>query len=44
MTLNAEQVEGYYNNLCQLLNQVAANKYHGPKLDNMLQQWATIGM
>ncbi|KAF8137693.1 hypothetical protein EV363DRAFT_1155703 [Boletus edulis] len=44
VSLNVEQVEGHYTNLCRLLNQVAADKYHGPKLDNMLRQWAKIGM
>ncbi|KAF8449428.1 hypothetical protein L210DRAFT_3641009 [Boletus edulis BED1] len=44
VSLNVEQVEGHYTNLCRLLNQVTADKYHGPKLDNMLHQWAKIGM
>ncbi|KAF8124599.1 hypothetical protein EV363DRAFT_1454460 [Boletus edulis] len=44
VSINMEQVEGYYNNLCQLLNQVVADEYHRPKLDNMRHQWVKIGM
>ncbi|KAF8547937.1 hypothetical protein OG21DRAFT_1489797 [Imleria badia] len=44
VSLNVKQVEGHYTNLCRLLNQVAADKYHGPKLNNMLRQWAKIRM
>ncbi|KAI9567569.1 hypothetical protein HD554DRAFT_2039580 [Boletus coccyginus] len=44
VTLNAEQVKGYYNNLCQLLNQVVANKtrYTGNPTQINLQEWAVI--
>lgn len=44
VTLSVDQLEGYYNNLCKLLNDVAAHPYHGKKLDRMLTQWAQIGM
>ncbi|KIJ65319.1 hypothetical protein HYDPIDRAFT_28030 [Hydnomerulius pinastri MD-312] len=43
-SFNVDEAEDSYDKMINLINHVIVHPYHGPKLNVMLEDWASIGM
>ncbi|KAF8123797.1 hypothetical protein EV363DRAFT_1455185 [Boletus edulis] len=44
LKLDVNQLKDTYNKLHHSLTRLTEDEYHGEKLDNMLEEWAALGM